>query len=57
MIDWIKCKITELSMTMNMSFEELTDFVEEYQESDEPLFRFPSHTQAVERTVKLVTHI
>ena len=55
MIDWRKCKITEPPMTMNMPLEELKDFVEEYHEGDEPLFRFPAHTQAVERTVKLVT--
>ena len=40
MIGWSKCKITEPPMTMNMPFEELIDFVEEYQESDEPLFRW-----------------
>ena len=47
MIDWRKCKITEPPMTMNIPFEKLTDFVEEYQESDEPVFPFPAHTQAV----------
>ena len=55
-INWEKCDITELSLTKAVSIEDFTTFVEEYQEGDEPLFKFPAHTQAIERKVKLVTH-
>ena len=55
MINWKKCDITEPPLTKAIPIEDLTTFVEEYQEGDEPLFKFPAHTQAVERTVKLVT--
>ena len=38
-----------------MSLEKLQEFVNDYEIGDEPLFDFLNHTQADERSIKLLT--
>lgn len=60
MISWQKSHITEPPMTMEIKDEELKQLIEESSTNYErwsivDFPKFPCHTQAVERTVKLVT--
>lgn len=55
LINWQSCNVTEPPSTVNISDVDITAFVAS---KESPLIdfpRFPCHTQAVERCVKLVT--
>lgn len=54
MIDWSAVNLTELPLMRNMCLEDLCNAVENPKEI-ENFFSFPSHTQAVERGVKIIT--
>ena len=55
MVDWHRVTVTEPTVTMNMTNNELKDMISA-QISPSAIFPlFPCHTQAVERCVKLVT--
>lgn len=53
LIDWQSCTITEPSMTMKYSDSDLQNIIKE--KNIPEFLKFPCHTQAVERCVKLVT--
>lgn len=55
LIDWQNTEVTEPPITSNISTEDLKEFI---RSPDTPMLdfpKFPCHTQAVERCVKLVT--
>ena len=55
LINWQSCNITEPPLTVHISDVDITAFVKS---KESPLInfpRFPCHTQAVERCIKLVT--
>ena len=55
LINWQSCNVTEPPLTVNISDVDITAFVKS---KESPLIdfpRFPCHTQAVERCIKLVT--
>ena len=54
LIDWQNIKITEPPLTMEISNEELTAMISSVPDGV-PFEKFPCHSQAVERCVKLVT--
>ena len=54
-IDWFSTDISEPPITKSISSEEIEDNINSGSMLDESFVCFPSHSQAVERTVKLVT--
>jgi hypothetical protein len=55
LIDWHHTEITEPPLIVDLSDAVITDFVKSGESPIVDFPRFPSHTQAVERCVKLVT--
>lgn len=59
MIDWPNCKITSPPVLYNLSLSDLKERLSGIKDSEQisewDFVHFPCHTQAVERTVKLVT--
>ena len=55
LIDWQTCKLTEPPLTMTISDDDLQTLITNADESAFEFPRFPSHTQAVERSIKVVT--
>lgn len=60
LIDWTKVKVTEPPLTKNIPTEQLQDLAENGKNSslwESEIFELSCHTQATERTVKLVTEV
>lgn len=55
LIIWQYCEITEPPLTLNVSDEDLKVIVKNGLGTFQDIVKFPCHTQAVERCVKLVT--
>lgn len=55
LIDWQNIKVTEPPITSNISTEDLKQFINSSATPMVDFPKFPCHTQAVERCVKLVT--
>ena len=53
LIDWQTCKLSEPPILAGITDPELQELIKSVPEMD--LVRFPCHTQAVERIVKLIT--
>lgn len=56
LIDWQDCNVTEPPLTKNLTIGELEDMVA-MEIPDRNRFPYPNNTQAVERTVKIVTEV
>ncbi|GBN26634.1 hypothetical protein AVEN_102707-1 [Araneus ventricosus] len=54
MIDWFKCNVTEPPITVDLTVEELKSIAENGSVKDLQIYKFPCHTQSVERCIKLV---
>ena len=54
-IDWVFTEISEPPITKSLSSEEIQDNINSGSILEESLACFPSHSHAVERTVKIVT--
>jgi hypothetical protein len=55
MIDWSTVSVTEPPITMSISNDDLRDFIREPTTPVVTFDRYPCHTQAVERCIKVVT--
>jgi len=55
MIDWTTVRMTEPPITMSMSDDDLREFIREPTTPVVTFGRYPCHTQAVERCIKVVT--
>ncbi|GBN64215.1 hypothetical protein AVEN_14001-1 [Araneus ventricosus] len=55
MIEWFKCDVTEPPITADLIIEELKSIAENESIKDLQIYKFPFHTQSIERCVKLVT--
>ena len=55
LINWQSCNVTEPPLTVNISDVDITAFVKSKESPVVDFPRFPCHTQAVERCIKLVT--
>ncbi|CAH1099758.1 unnamed protein product [Psylliodes chrysocephalus] len=55
LIKWAECTITEPPLTTGLTHGELERFISKANEFSTRFGKFPCHTQAVERCVKLVT--
>ncbi|GBN44838.1 hypothetical protein AVEN_142295-1 [Araneus ventricosus] len=57
MIDWFKCDVTEPPIADDLTIEELKSIAENASIKDLQTYKFPCHTQTVERCVKLMTEV
>lgn len=55
LIDWQSCELTEPPLTKDINDDELQQLIRSAEDSAITFPRFPCHTQAVERCVKIVT--
>ena len=55
MVDWMTVRVTEPPVTMSISDDDLREFVREPTTPVITSDRYPCHTQAVEKCVKVVT--
>jgi len=54
-VEWMSCKVTEPPILRNMTNDELWALINETEIPSVDFQRYPCHTQAVERGIKLVT--
>ncbi|GBO31740.1 hypothetical protein AVEN_89920-1 [Araneus ventricosus] len=55
MIDWFKCDVTEPPIADDLTIEELKSTAENASIKDLQIYKFPYHTQKVERCANLMT--